>query len=152
LNELIEWFYPEEIPQEKSFDIKDFSIEVLIFFPNSNSHAIGWYHFSVQNWFILTSAEKKDEFTWRFLRNDIDKTSEENSQNEKWFYPSEFPDELNMSDENKSIEVLIYVYNKKHHAVGYYNFIEKEWKSVFNNEQLHYKFYWRFFDLNYDEI
>ena len=91
--ETIKWFYPEEIPTEKNFSTKDFSIDVLIYFQNTNSHAIGWYHFSAKEWFLLSSKENKNYFAWRFLRNDVDKALQKNSENGKWFYPKDIPDE-----------------------------------------------------------
>jgi hypothetical protein len=148
----IEWFYPEEIPTEKSFDFKVFSVEILIYFPDKKSHAIGWYHYPVQEWFLLTSEKYKINFAWRYFKNDIDKLLQKNSENDKWLYPKEFPDELKVDNDNESVEVLIYVYQKKHHAVGYYNYLEEKWKSVFNNEELHYEFAWRYFEIQLDEI
>lgn len=147
---MIEWFYPSETPTEKCHAIKIFSIDVLIFHPNQKLHSVGWYNFRDEKWEVLTHEKDWQDFAWRFFQEDIDKDYKDSAKL-KWYYPSEIPDIVKENCEEESIDVLIYAYRKKYHAIGNFNYQLNEWKSIFN-EQMPNEFYWRYLEAEFDEI
>ena len=61
----------------------------------------------------------------------------------EWNDQTEFPGELNKSQNGFSVDVLIYSEKTDEHTVGWYDFKTMTWRFL-SNEEIK-KFYWRYF-------
>jgi len=67
----IEWFKPDEFPEE--IGQNGFSVDVHVYIKNTNEYQVAWFEYSTMKWHFLCNEQHIEDFEWRYFNNLIDK-------------------------------------------------------------------------------